>query len=155
MFFLSNVIIIKIFRGSSTTLKPSEELDFDSLPFFSHSVYEANATADEAACEDCSDSDTDQDGDEYHGYDGYDEDNDDDGSDDDLESEDEEDYKDLERRIEEFISKNYKQRNEEQIHERFLYMASMENCKNPALARWLQGWYGGEEMLASSSLYKV
>ncbi|GLT72937.1 hypothetical protein SLA2020_448310 [Shorea laevis] len=116
-----NVIIITIFRGSSSTaVKPSTE-DFDGFLSFPHFVYEATC---EENCYYCSDIEDDGD-DEYHGYDGYDEDNDDDGgSDYGVDSEDDDHHqqenKDLERRIEEFIAMNYKQRKEELIYERLL-----------------------------------
>jgi hypothetical protein len=119
VFFVFNVIVITIFRGSSV-LKPSTEDSEWFLSSFPHFVvYEAaDGAKAEATWEDheyysCSDT---EDGDEYdHGYDGYEEDNDDDGdgSDYDVDSEDD---KDLERRIEEFIAKNYKQRREELIY---------------------------------------
>lgn len=120
VFFVFNVIVITIFRGSSA-LKPSTEDSDWFLSSFPHFVvYEAAADGakDEATWVDSNDyscSDI-EDGDEYdHGYDGYEEDNDDDsdGSDYDVDSEDD---KDLERRIEEFIAKNYKQRREELIY---------------------------------------
>jgi hypothetical protein len=127
VFFMFNVIIITIFRGSSA--KPSAE-DSDWFPSFHRFlVYEEegeDGAKDEAARGEYYyyySSDVEDGDDEYHGYDGYEEDNDDDGSDDDGDSEDDDD-KDLERRIEEFIAMNYKQRREEMVYERLLCMAA-------------------------------
>jgi hypothetical protein len=127
VFFMSNVIIITIVRGSSA--KPSAE-DSDCFPSFHHfSVYEEgeDGAKDEAACGEYYfyySSDVEDGDDEYHGYDGYEGDNDDDGgNDDDDDSEDDDHHQqemDLERRIEEFIAKNYKQRREETVYERLL-----------------------------------
>lgn len=127
VFFMFNVIVITIFINGSLN-KPSTE-DFDWSLSFPHLVYEAENTHDEATWKtyDHVDSDT-EDGNGYHAStddEGYDEDSDDNGSDDDdddLDSDEEEqDHKDLERRIEEFIAKNYKQRREELIYERLSF----------------------------------
>lgn len=122
VFFMFNVIAITNFLGS-LKYKPASTEDSDGFFSFPHLVYGDEGTHDEATWKEAYDDvDSDmEDGNEYHAPDhddeGYDEDSDDDGSDDELDSEDEED-KDLERRIEEFIAKNYRQRREELIHER-------------------------------------
>ena len=107
VFFIFNVIVITIFRGS---VKPSEG-DFDCFLSFPSLVYELD---DDTKEEDYSDV---EDSDEYHGSDGYDEDDDDDGSDDDFDSEDEK-VEDLKRRIDDFIAMVNRQRREELIYER-------------------------------------
>lgn len=71
--------------------------------------------------EDKNDGASEVDSDDFHGYDGYDEDNDDDndGSVDDSYSEDEK-YDDLNNRIEEFIAKNNRKWEEEQLNDKFV-----------------------------------
>lgn len=119
VFFMFNVIIITIFRGN---LKPStEDTDNWLLSFLGHLVYELEEAAtskDETTRAEDYDEASDVDHEYDHGYDGYDEDNDDDGGEDDSFNSDDEEDKDLERRVEEFIAKNYRQRREELIYER-------------------------------------
>ncbi|KAF5453369.1 hypothetical protein F2P56_028274, partial [Juglans regia] len=138
VFFMFNVIIITIFRGN---LKPSTEDTDNWLLSFPHIVYEAGdeATKDETTWqEEYYDEDSDVDHEYNHGYDGYEEDNDDDadGGDDGFESEDDQqDKDDLERRIKEFIAKNYRQRREELMYEAGLH-GSYRVQKYPALANF-------------------
>ncbi|KAG2723359.1 hypothetical protein I3760_02G166900 [Carya illinoinensis] len=128
VFFMFNVIIITIYRGN---LKPSTEDTDNWLLSFPHLLYESDeATKEETTWEEeYYDEDSDVDNEYNHGYDGYEEDNDDDddGDDDGFDSEDEQVIKDdLERRIEEFIAKNYRQRMEELMYERLVCMAATE-----------------------------
>ncbi|XP_041001082.1 transcription elongation factor spt5-like [Juglans microcarpa x Juglans regia] len=139
VFFMFNVIIITIFRGN---LKPSAEDTDNWLLSFSHLlVYEADeATKDQTTWEEeYYDEDSDVDHEYNHGYDGYEEDNDDDdddGGEDGFESkDDQQDKDDLERRIKEFIAKNYRQRREELMYEAGLH-GSYRVQKYPALANY-------------------
>lgn len=140
MFFAFNFILMAILLKYA--YKPSKE-DFDLISFLAPA---AEYEGDKAKVEDCEDKNKDLvlrlefvelkeesfedknydgvsevDGDDFHGYDGYDEDNDDDngGSFDDSYSEDEKDD-DLDRRIEEFIAKNNKKWEEEQLNEKLI-----------------------------------
>ena len=125
VFFVFNVLVITICRGSLSS-KPSDG-DYDYLLSFPPIVYEFDDdTKDEAKYGDYDDSDVD-DSDEYHGDDGYDEDDDDggEGSDDDVDSDDEQ-VEDLETRIEDFIAKGHRQWREELIYERLLCIAATE-----------------------------
>ncbi|KAG7998335.1 hypothetical protein I3843_01G253900 [Carya illinoinensis] len=139
VFFAFNVFIIAIFRVMSFN-NPSTE-DFDCLIFsFPHihedqegraqDDHEATTWADYDNDDDDQMSDID-DSDECHGYDGYDEDNDDDGSDDDdLDSEDDHEhhYRDLEKRSNEFIARNYMQRRRDEL---IIYWGSFFQEPNP------------------------
>lgn len=141
MFFAFNFILMAILLKYA--YKPSKE-DFDLISFLAPA---AEYEGDKAKVEDCEDKNKDLvlrlefvelkekiaqdknydgvsevDSDDFHGYDGYDEDNDDDNGGsvvDDSYSEDEKDD-DLDRRIEEFIAKNNKKWEEEQLNEKLI-----------------------------------
>ncbi|KAA8515943.1 hypothetical protein F0562_019122 [Nyssa sinensis] len=99
--------------------KDHEDYDDKSEDFVPRLVF-IEYYKEEKAKDEHDDDNNDEDSDGFHGYDGYDEDNDDEGNSSDVSYNEDEEDDDLDRRIEEFIAKNYKKWSEELPNDKLL-----------------------------------